>query len=90
MTVKRIDARSLAARLKAGEATLVDIREPDEHAAERIAGAVSAPLSGLGDRLSVTPRAVVVFHCLAHSASSLIRLLFLRESRSLENLCAHA
>ncbi len=42
-----IDAQSLARRLKAGELTLIDIREPDEFAREHIAGAISLPLSRL-------------------------------------------
>ena len=42
-----IDAQALARRLKAGELTLIDIREPDEFAREHINGAVSLPLSRL-------------------------------------------
>ena len=33
-----IDAQSLSRRLKAGEITLIDIREPDEFAREHIDG----------------------------------------------------
>lgn len=42
-----IDPAALARRLKAGELTLIDIREPDEFAREHIDGAVSLPLSRL-------------------------------------------
>lgn len=42
-----IDARSLSHKLKAGELTLIDIREPDEFAREHIDGAVPLPLSRL-------------------------------------------
>lgn len=63
-TLTPIDAKSLAARLKAGEATLIDIREPNEYAQEHIAGAVSVPLSSLErGRLNVEPQGDVVFHC---------------------------
>lgn len=63
-TLKAIDAPALAARLKAGAVTLIDIREPDEYAREHIAGAVSMPLSRLElGRLDVEPRGEVVFHC---------------------------
>ncbi len=46
-TLTPIDAQSLANRMKNGELTLIDIREPDEFAREHIAGAVSLPLSRL-------------------------------------------
>ena len=46
-TLTPIDAQALARRLKAGELTLIDIREPDEFAREHINGAVSLPLSRL-------------------------------------------
>lgn len=42
-----LDAQSLSRRIKAGEITLIDIREPDEFAREHVAGAVSLPLSRL-------------------------------------------
>lgn len=52
--------------LKAGEAVLVDVREPDEHVRERIAGAHSLPLSkfeakAAGAHLAGGKR--VVLHC---------------------------
>lgn len=46
-TLTPIDARSLAAKLKSREFTLIDIRESDEYAREHIDGAVSLPLSRL-------------------------------------------
>lgn len=46
-TLTPIDAATLARRLKSGELTLIDIREPDEYAREHIKGAVSLPLSRL-------------------------------------------
>jgi rhodanese-related sulfurtransferase len=63
-TLTPIDPKTLAARLKAGDATLVDIREPDEFAREHIPGARSLPLSTLETaRLDVEPNGAVVFHC---------------------------
>lgn len=60
----RIDAKTLERRLKAGEVTLVDIREPDEFAREHIAGATSVPLSRLEQgHLNIASAGDVVFHC---------------------------
>lgn len=59
-----IEPADLAARMKRGDITVVDIREPDEFAREHIAGAVSAPLSALEQaHLDVAPHGDVVFHC---------------------------
>jgi rhodanese-related sulfurtransferase len=53
-----------AARLAAGQALLVDIREADEFAREHIAGAVSRPLSGFESaHLKIEPGRDVVFAC---------------------------
>jgi len=50
-----------AHRLVDAGASLIDIRQPDEHARERIAGALNVPL----DRLSKdsAPGDVLIFHC---------------------------
>lgn len=40
-----IDPRAAHERLASGASVLVDVREPDEHAAQRIAGAMLLPLS---------------------------------------------
>ena len=54
----------VAARLKARTAVLVDVREPDEHAREHIAGAVAAPLSAFeAAHLGLTPNKDVIFMC---------------------------
>ncbi len=53
-----------ASRLLREGATLVDVREPDEHARERIPGAHSLPLSQLQEvELTVTKGHPVLFHC---------------------------
>lgn len=50
-----------AQRLIAAGATLVDIRDPDEHAREHIPGAINLPVAQL-DRLDAGGGAVI-FHC---------------------------
>jgi rhodanese-related sulfurtransferase len=49
-------------RVEHGEAVLVDIREPDEHAREYIAAARSLPLSQFKDG-AASSETLVVFHC---------------------------
>jgi rhodanese-related sulfurtransferase len=58
-------------KLAGGEIVLVDVREPDEYAAERIAGAISFPLSCF-DPLALPggDPARVVFHCAAGRRSA--------------------
>ncbi|MFN3669627.1 MAG: rhodanese family protein [Brevundimonas sp.] len=54
----------VAARIKTGKAVLVDIREADEVARERIAGSVAAPLSAFeAAHLQIRPDRDVVFMC---------------------------
>lgn len=54
----------VSARIKAGKALLVDIREPDEVARERIAGSVVAPLSLFEEAdLDLRPGRDVIFMC---------------------------
>ncbi len=52
-----------AKRLIAQGATLIDIREKDEHARERIAGARNVPLSTLTDLGGIN--GPIIFHCRA-------------------------
>lgn len=61
MTLTQLSPLQAQARIAAG-AILVDIREADEHARERIPGARSHPLSRLGQN---PPRAEqpMIFHC---------------------------
>lgn len=54
--------RRRCAKLKSGDVTLIDIREPDEFAREHIAGARSVPLSTMeGGHFAVAPQGTVVF-----------------------------
>jgi rhodanese-related sulfurtransferase len=67
---RRIDLMPLMpaeakALVDAGKAILVDIREANEYARERIDGASLAPLSrlGAGDRITPAGGKFVIFHC---------------------------
>jgi rhodanese-related sulfurtransferase len=61
MTISQISPDA-ARRLIADGALLVDVRDRDEHARERIAGALNLPLSELRGR-SVAHDGIVLFHC---------------------------
>lgn len=59
-----IDAQTLKARLDAGDAILIDIRESDEHAREHILGARLAPLSAIDAHdFDREKQKIAVFHC---------------------------
>lgn len=60
MTIKTLSPADTRAAIDAG-ARLVDIRDADEHARERIPGAVNVPLARIAD-LACDGRSVV-FHC---------------------------
>ncbi|MFN2260227.1 MAG: rhodanese family protein [Parasphingopyxis sp.] len=64
MTMDKVTPQQAYARLLAGEAVIVDIREADEYARSHITGAVSRPLSiarreGIGSE----PGKAVIFTC---------------------------
>jgi rhodanese-related sulfurtransferase len=61
MALQTIDP-ARAKRLIDDGAVLVDIREPDEHARERVPGALNQPLARL-DALQVGGAKAVIFHC---------------------------
>jgi len=59
-----VDPRTVQAWLQEGAAVLIDVREPDEHARERIAGARLAPLSRFEPAsLAAEAGKTLVFHC---------------------------
>ncbi len=59
-----IDPSAAAQWVREGRARLVDVREPDEHAGERIEGASLHPLSRLDPgAVSADDQQVVVLHC---------------------------
>ena len=58
------DPATIARWMKSGECTLIDVREPDEHARERINGARLSPLSTFAPAALATATGKrVVFHC---------------------------
>lgn len=58
--------------LKSGKIALIDVREADEHAAERIPGALLAPLSTFDPKtLPVVPDRTVVLHCAGGKRSAM-------------------
>jgi len=62
--IEELSPRQVADLLKAHEILLVDVREPDEYAAQRIAGALLFPLSTLDARaLPPDGPCRVVFQC---------------------------
>lgn len=62
--LKDIDAKTLNAWLKAGDAVLIDVREVDEYAREHIIGSRLVPLSGFDKADFGADRdRVAVFHC---------------------------
>lgn len=69
MTIRSIDPLE-AKRLVDEGALLVDVREPDEHARERIAGARLAPVSRLAAPLGQLNGQPVVFHCRSGSRTA--------------------
>jgi rhodanese-related sulfurtransferase len=62
--LQKLSPAEAHARIDAGRAVLVDIREADEYARRHIAGALSQPLSGWdAARLTFDPDAPVIFTC---------------------------
>lgn len=59
--LKRLSPAEAAELLKDQQALLVDVREPDEHARERISGAICLPLSSWDESEVVS--GPLVFHC---------------------------
>ncbi len=66
MPIQTIDAATLKSWLEKGEAALIDVREPGEHAASSIPGAKLLPLSGISRQaLSEFAGKKLVIHCQA-------------------------
>lgn len=63
--VQNVNAMTLKGWLDKGEAVLIDVREPDEHKAERIEGARLMPLSAFNpsEALNAKNGAKLVLHC---------------------------
>lgn len=59
-----IEPRDAQAMIARGEAVLIDVREPDEHARERIAGATLMPLGTLSpEKVRALGAKRVLIHC---------------------------
>ncbi len=62
--LRQITAENAKASLDRGDAVLIDVREPDEYARERIEGAKLAPLSRFDPAAFASEREkIAVFHC---------------------------
>jgi rhodanese-related sulfurtransferase len=62
--VRAISAIDLAVRIEAGDVLLVDVREPEEFAESRIAGALNAPLSTFDPAMIPREQArETIFYC---------------------------
>lgn len=69
--IQELDAPTVKARLDRGEAILIDVREPDEHARERIAGARLMPLSSFDPmRVAAGGTRAVILHCASGARSA--------------------
>jgi rhodanese-related sulfurtransferase len=73
MQTKTITPREAAQWLSSGEAILIDVREPREFRAERIAGATSMPLAsvpGAFKQMQIPAGRKVIFQCLRGGRSA--------------------
>jgi len=67
--IVELDPAEVSARMARGEIVLIDVREPNETAAERIAGALLMPLSGFDP--AALPAGEVVLTCLGGKRSAM-------------------
>jgi rhodanese-related sulfurtransferase len=79
--------QQLAALLESSEIQLIDVREPDEHEAGRIAGDRLIGLSQLSEQAStLDPEKPIVFYCRSGSRSAMATQAFLRAGFDAHNL----
>ena len=77
----------VAALLRAGAIQLVDVRQPEEFQAGRIAGARLIELTRLADRAqTIDPDRPVVFYCRSGSRSAMAANAFLRAGFDAHNM----
>ncbi len=85
MPIKTVDATTLKQWLERNEAVVVDVREPAEHASEKIEGAVSLPLAQVSKQtLPEHQGKKLVVHCRSGMRSSNACQRLLAEDPSLE------
>ena len=64
MSTQEIEPRDAQALIARGDAVLVDVREPDEHARERIPGATLMPLGSVtAEKIAALGNRRVLIHC---------------------------
>lgn len=69
---KEVTVQELDAMLRAGEAVVIDVREPDEFAAGHIPGAINMPLSSFqASRLPAANGRRLVLNCLGGKRSAI-------------------
>ena len=77
----------VAALLRAGAIQLIDVRQPDEHAAGHIAGSRLVELSQLSGRArTIDPDRPIVFYCRTGSRSAMATEAFTRAGFEAHNL----
>jgi rhodanese-related sulfurtransferase len=69
MALKELDPQAVSIAMKNGEVVLVDVREPNETAAEAIPGAVLMPLSSFDP--AALPQGNIVLTCLGGKRSAM-------------------
>lgn len=69
-TTRDLTPTEVSAMLQRNEIVLIDVREPAEHAGERIHGALNVPLSSL-DPAALPDGAPIVLHCAGGKRSGL-------------------
>jgi len=68
-----LEPRDVGSRLARGEIVLIDVREPNEIAAERIPGALAMPLSSFDPaKLPDGDASTFVFHCAGGKRSAMV------------------
>ncbi len=81
-----LDPAQVQSLLHRGDVHLVDVREPHEHAAESIEGAVCMPMSRFDPKALPQDPRTVVLHCLSGSRSALAASLCLRAGIAVQNM----
>jgi rhodanese-related sulfurtransferase len=85
-TLSEIEPRDLKALLDRGTAVVIDVREPDEHAREHIAGSRLEPLSRFDVGQIPSGGQTVVLHCKGGSRSAEAGARLIAAGRSVTHL----